>query len=93
MSIRNPVLFGLKVAFNFSDAESKIQCLTNLGLDIRDLDVIRGINESVDKLDLQNVSGLDVNLTRYLDRLKSDTGLYSGIVNELGGISIPYRVI
>ena len=85
MSIRNPVLFGLKVAFNFSDAESKIQCLTNLGLDIRDLDVIRGINESVDKLDLQNVSGLDVNLTRYLDRLKSDTGLYSGIVNELGG--------
>jgi len=85
MSIRNPVLFGLKVAFNFSDAESKIQCLTNLGLDIRDLDVIRGINASVDKLDLQNVSGLDVNLTRYLDRLKSDTGLYSGIVNELGG--------
>jgi hypothetical protein len=85
MSIRNPVLFGLKVAFNFSDAESKLQCLSNLGLDIRDLDVIRGINESVDKLDLQNVSGLDVNLTRYLDRLKSDTGLYSGIVNELGG--------
>ena len=85
MSIRNPVLFGLKVAFNFSDAESKIQCLTNLGLDIRDLDVIRGINENVNKLDLQNVSGLDVNLTRYLDRLKSDTGLYSGIVNELGG--------
>lgn len=85
MSIRNPVLFGLKVAFNFSDARSKIQCLTNLGLDIRDLNVIRGISGSVDKLDLQNVSGLDVNLTRYLDRLKSDTGLYSGIVNELGG--------
>ena len=85
MSIRNPVLFGLKVEFNFSDAESKLQCLTNLGLDIRDLDVIRGINESVNKLDLQNVSGLDVNLTRYLDRLKSDTGLYAGIVNELGG--------
>ena len=85
MSIRNPVLFGLKVAFNFTDALSKFECLSNLGLDIRDLDVIRGINEEVVKLDLQNVSGLDVNLTRYLDRLKSDTGLYSGIVNELGG--------
>ena len=85
MSIRNPVLFGLKVAFNFSDAESKIECLDNLGLDIRDLDVIRGINTSVVKLDLQNVSGLDVNLTRYLDRLKSDTSLYSGIINNLGG--------
>ena len=85
MTIRNPVLFGLKVAFNFSDAESKIKCLSNLGLDIRDLDIIRGISGNVDKLDLQNVSGLDVNLTRYLDRLKSDTGLYSGIVNILGG--------
>jgi hypothetical protein len=85
MSIRNPVLFGLKVAFNFADAESKIECLTNLGLDIRDLDVIRGINNSVVKLDLQNVSGLDVNLTRYLDRLKSDTSLYAGIINNVGG--------
>lgn len=86
MSIRNPVLFGLKVSFNFSDAESKLQCLSNLGLDIRDLNVIRGIAAGgLDKIDLQNVSGLDVNLTRYLDRLKSDTGLYAGIVNQLGG--------
>ena len=85
MTIRNPVLFGLKVAFNFADARSKSECLINLGLDIRDLNVIRGISNRVDKLDLQNVSGLDVNLTRYLDRLKSDTRLYSGIVNPLGG--------
>lgn len=92
MTIRNPVLFGLKVAFNFADAESKIQCLTNLGLDIRDLNVIRGISASgLDKVDLQNVSGLDVNLTRYLDRLKSDTGLYAGIVNELGGYQYTLR--
>ena len=40
---------------------------------------------SLTKIDLQNVSGLDINLTRYLDRLKSDTSLYSDIVLKRGG--------
>ena len=65
-TVTNKVLFGLKVAFNFSDIESKTTSLRNLGLDLRDLDVIRGISGSIDKIDLQNVSGLDTNLTRYL---------------------------
>ena len=85
MAIRNEVLFGLKVSFNFSDIESRVSALQNLGLDVRDLDVIRGISTSIDKVDLQNISGLDVNLTRYLDRLKSDSGQYRGIVNSLSG--------
>ena len=77
-TIRNPVLFGLKVSFNFSDIESKTSALRNLGLDIRDLNVIRGIaDNNVSKVDLQNISGLDVNLTRYLDRLQSDTARYN----------------
>lgn len=84
-SIRNQVIFGLKVSFNFSDVESRITALRNIGLDIRDLDVIRGVSGSLSKVDLQNVSGLDVNLTRYLDRLKTDTSLYAGIVNSLSG--------
>ena len=84
-SIRNQVIFGLKVSFNFSDVESRITALQNIGLDIRDLNVIRGVSDSLSKVDLQNVSGLDVNLTRYLDRLKSDTSLYAGIVNRLSG--------
>lgn len=86
MTIRNPVLFGLKVDFNFTDALSKNSCLENLGLKIEDLDVIRGIGDtSLTKIDLQNVSGLDINLTRYLDRLKSDTSLYSDIILKRGG--------
>jgi hypothetical protein len=91
MAIRNEVIFGLKVSFNFSDIESKAESLRNLGLDIRDLDVIRGVNTSVSKVDLQNVSGLDVNLTRYLDRLKSDSGRYRGIVNDLSGYQFRTR--
>ena len=50
MSLQNRVLFGLKVAFNFSDAESKTTALQNLGLDLRDLDVIRGITPGIDKV-------------------------------------------
>ena len=92
MTIRNPVLFGLKVNFNFTDVLSKNQCLENLGLQIRDLDVIRGISEtSLTKLDLQNVSGLDINLTRYIDRLKSDTSLYSDIVLNRGTYRTPLQ--
>ena len=84
-TVTNRVLFGLKVAFNFSDIESKTTSLRNLGLDLRDLDVIRGISGSIDKIDLQNVSGLDTNLTRYLDRLSSDTSRYNTLVNNLAG--------
>ena len=88
MTIRNPVLFGLKVDFNFTDTLSKNECLSNLGLRIADLDVIRGISgTSLSKNDLQCVSGLNVNLTRYTDRLKSDTDLYSGLINNLAGYS------
>lgn len=85
MALRNQVLFGLKVSFNFSDIESRVTALANLGLDIRDLDVVRGISSTIDKIDLQNISGLDVNLTRYLDRLSSDSSRYRGIVNDLSG--------
>ena len=84
-TVTNRVLFGLKVAFSFSDAESKTTALQNLGLDLRDLDVIRGISDSINKVDLQNVSGLDTNLTRYLDRLSSDTSRYNSLVNNLAG--------
>ena len=87
-ALANKVLFGLKVEFNFSDIESKATALNNLGLDIRDLEVIRGIGDDdvgIEKIDLQNVSGLDTNLTRYLDRLKSDTSRYKNLVNSLAG--------
>ena len=91
MALRNDVLFGLKVSFNFSDIESRTLALENLGLDIRDLRVVQGIGTTIDQIDLQNISGLDVNLTRYLDRLKSDSGRYRGIVNDLSGYQFPTK--
>lgn len=91
MTIKNPVLFGLKVANIFSDIESKNTALNNLGLDIRDLAVIDGISESLSRSELQQVSGLDVNLTRFIDRLKSDTNQYGNLINLSSGFAIPTR--
>ena len=91
MAITNPVLFGLKVSLNFSDIESKSTALNNLGLDIRDLQVIDGISESLSREELQQVSGLDVNLTRYIDRLSSDTSQYAGLINLSSGYSTTTR--
>ena len=88
MTIKNPVLFGLKVASNFADIESKSTALNNLGLDIRDLEVISGIAPPEGSLitsELQQVSGLDVNLTKYIDRLKSDTSQYSNLISLSSG--------
>ena len=80
MTINNPVLFGLKVSSNFADIESKSTALNNLGLDIRDLETIEGIAPTITRTELQQVSGLDVNLTKYIDRLKSDTSQYSNLI-------------
>ena len=80
MTINNPVLFGLKVSSNFADIESKSTALNNLGLDIRDLQTIEGIAPTITRTELQQVSGLDVNLTKYIDRLKSDTSQYSNLI-------------
>ena len=85
MTINNPVLFGLKVSSNFADIESKSTSLNNLGLDIRDLEVIDGIAPTLTRTELQQVSGLDVNLTKYIDRLKSDTAQYSNLISFSSG--------
>jgi hypothetical protein len=91
MAIRNPVLFGLKVSFSLTDVESKNTALNSLGLDVRDLAVIEGISGNLRTEELQNVSGLDVNLTRYLDRLKSDSNRYVGLINLISGYLTPTR--
>lgn len=91
MAIRNPVLFGLKVSFSLTDVESKNTALNSLGLDVRDLAVIEGISNTLRTEELQNVSGLDVNLTRYLDRLKSDSNRYVGLINLISGYITPTR--
>lgn len=87
MSITNKRVFGLDVNVSLSDVENRIQCLTNLDVDIRDIDLIRGIAEAgVDSDDLQCVSNLSRPIYRTFDRYISDTASYNTILSRSGGV-------
>ena len=87
MSITNKRIFGLDVNVSLSDVENRIQCLTNLDVDIRDIDLIRGIAEAgVDSDDLQCVSNLSRPIYRTFDRYISDTANYNTILSKSGGV-------
>lgn len=71
---------GLNLAFRLNDVDNKSEALANLGLDSRDLDVIRGIRSSGVGFDeLQTLSGLDVDQKKELysiGRAASDINNY-----------------
>jgi Leucine-rich repeat (LRR) protein len=87
MSITNKRVFGLDVNVSLSDVENRTQSLSNLGLDVRDLDLVRGIAEAgVDSDDLQCVSNLSRPIYKTFDRYISDTGIYNVILSRSGGV-------
>jgi len=87
MSITNKRVFGLDVNVSLSDVENRTQCLTNLDVDIRDIDLIRGIAEAgVDSDDLQCVSNLSRPIYKTFDRYISDTANYNTILSRSGGV-------
>jgi hypothetical protein len=87
MSITNRRVFGLDVNVSLSDTENRTQALSNLGLDIRDIDLIRGIAETgVDSDDLQCVSNLSRPIYKTFDRYISDTANYNTILSRSGGV-------
>lgn len=87
MAIRNKRVFGLDVNVSLADVEDRLESLSNLGLDIRDLDLIRGISETgVSTEDLQCVSNLSRPIYRTFDRYISDTSKYNDILAASGGV-------
>jgi Leucine-rich repeat (LRR) protein len=87
MAIRNKRVFGLDVNVSLSDVENRLESLSNLGLDIRDLELIRGISETgVSTEDLQCVSNLSRPIYRTFDRYISDTSKYNDILATSGGV-------
>ena len=87
MAIRNKRVFGLDVNVSLADVEDRLESLSNLGLDIRDLELIRGISETgVDTNDLQCVSNLSRPIYRTFDRYISDTSKYNDILAASGGV-------
>jgi len=66
-------IYGLNVNKSFSDIPDPEQALENLGLDIRDLDIIRGMADAgVTKRDVTRLSGLDVDARSELSTIYQD---------------------
>ena len=86
MAIQNPRIFGLAVPRNLTDIRDSDQALLNLGLDIRDLEVIRGIAaQGFDSNNLQTISGLNVPIWKTFDRYRTDISTYNGQLNNSAG--------
>jgi len=86
MAIQNPRIFGLAVPRNLTDIKDSDEALLNLGLDIRDLEVIRGIAaQGFDSNNLQTLSGLDVPIWKTFDRYRTDVSTYNGQLSESAG--------
>ena len=92
-AFQTPVFFGYRVDSNLSDVINKNLALSNINLDINDLEVIRGVSseEGATRFDFQAISRLEEDVYRTLDRFQSDTGQYEGILQESPGADIALR--
>lgn len=92
MSIKNNRIFGLAVPLSLADIPDNEEALSNLGLDIRDLDVIRGIAESgFDSNDLQTLSNLNTPIWRTFDRYINDVLTYNNALSRSAGADFRAR--
>jgi len=87
MAIQSDIKFGLNVNRNLADILDNREALENLGVDINDLDVIRGAagDLGITADDIRSVSGLNVPLQKYLEKLYNDTQQYASIIDETSG--------
>lgn len=92
MSIKNNRIFGLAVPLSLADIPDNELALKNLGLDIRDLDVIRGIAAAgFDGNDLQTLSNLDTPIWRTFDRYINDVLTYNNALSRSAGADFRAR--
>lgn len=92
MAIKNNRIFGLSVSLSMADILDRKTALTNLGLNIDDLEIIRGsAAANFDKKDLQTLSNLTVPVWQSFDRYINDIDTYSGILEFSGGSDFQLR--
>lgn len=102
MAFERPVLFGYRVDSNLSDVIDKNEALSNILLDINDLQVIRGVasgitieddqtSSSASRFDFQSLSRLDVDVYRTLDRFGGDTDQYDRVLRSSPGADVTLR--
>lgn len=88
----NNRVFGLAVPLSLADIPDKDEALLNLGLNIDDLEVIRGISESgFDGNDLQTLSNLTNPIWKTFDRYISDILTYNSTLTSSSGADFRAR--
>lgn len=86
MAFETQVYYGYKIGNNLADVIDSDAALRTIGLNVGDLDIIRGAAESgVLRDDLIAVSGLDREVYKTLDRFIGDTNEYSDILTRSAG--------
>lgn len=86
MAFETEVYYGYRISNNLSDVINSSEALKTIGLNIGDLDIIRGAAESgVLRDDLIAVSGLDREMYKTLDRFIGDTTEYNDILTRSAG--------
>lgn len=83
------IKFGLNVNRNLADVQDPAAALSNLGIDINDLDIIRGAagDLGITADDVKALSGLNVPVQTYLVKLYQDTLQYASIIDQTSGTS------
>lgn len=75
--------YGLNTSNYLNDIEDTRVSLSNIGIDIDDVNIIRGINESgVSSNDIKTISGLEVDVKKELISLDFATNRYIQILEE-----------
>lgn len=81
------IKFGLNVNRSLADVADPGAALANIGININDLDIIRGAagDLGITADDVKALSGLSVPVQNYLVKLYQDTLQYSSIIDETAG--------
>jgi hypothetical protein len=87
MAVDKVIRFGLNVNRSLADVVNNTEALANLGVDIKDLDVIRNAAGTlgITSDDVRALSGLGVPLQTYLTKLYTDTQQYASIIDQTAG--------
>jgi len=92
MAIKNNRIFGLAVPLSLADIPDNEQALLNLGLNIKDLDIIRGVaGAGFDGNDLQALSNLNTPIWKTFDRYINDVLTYNSALSRSAGADFRAR--
>jgi hypothetical protein len=93
MAVQGDLKFGLNVNRNLADVVNSTESLANIGVDIKDLDVIRNAAGTlgITSDDVRALSGLNVSLQTYLTKLYTDTQQYASIIEQTAGTTEPLK--